>query len=311
MQALIALLVEHGLLLVFTATLAARVGMPVPAAPLLIVAGGLSVTGALSLPAVLLAATLANVLGDGVWFAAGRRYGARVLGLLCRISMSPDSCVRQSESLIGRWGGSSLIAAKFVPGVSVVAAPMVGAMGMSWRRFVGHDLLAGAIWSAVFLGLGFAFADQVQTVLDVLADAGLAATALLLLGVAGFVAWRYLRRRRFLRKVAMARITVDELHAAMARGEAPVVLDVRAATVTELDRRRIPGAMLVALPSLPDQVAHLPRDRELVTYCDCPNEASAALAAHELRKAGFTRVRPLTGGLEAWVASGRAVSLGD
>ena len=128
MHDLVALLLAHGALIVFAVTLAARIGAPVPASPLLVVAGSLVEAGQISLAAVLAVSIAANVIGDGIWFGAGRRYGYQVLKLLCRISMSPDSCVRQSESFITRWGGSSLIAAKFVPGVSVVAAPMSGAL---------------------------------------------------------------------------------------------------------------------------------------------------------------------------------------
>lgn len=311
MQALIALLVEHDLLVVFVATLAARVGVPVPAAPLLVVAGGLAAAGALSLPALLAVAIVANVLGDAAWFAAGRRYGHRVLGLLCRISLSPDSCVRQSEALILRWGGSSLVAAKFVPGVSVVAAPMAGAVGMSVTRFVGYDALAGAVWSLVFLGLGAVFSTEVQALLDALAQAGVAATGLLLAGVAAFVLWRYRRRRRFRAAAAMPRVTAAELQALIDDERTmPLILDVRSAAVAGLDVRHIPGAQLVELDGIADHAPRLPRDREIVLYCSCPNEASAATAAQVLRAAGLPRARPLAGGLDGWAAAGRAVASG-
>ena len=308
MQELIALLIEHGILIVFGATLAARVGAPVPASPLLVVAGGLSITGDFPLVATLVASIAANVLGDGVWYVAGRRYGHRVMGLLCRISMSPDSCVRQSELLITRWGGSSLIAAKFVPGVSVVAAPMAGAVGMPISRFIGFDVVAGAVWTSAFVGLGVIFSDQIQVLLEALANAGVVATLILLAMVAGFVAWRWWRRRRFLGEVAMSRISADELDELIARGEAPVIIDVRANGMKQIDPRRIPGAMLLDLQEIRRQAQALPRDREIVLYCDCPNEASAATAAKTLASAGFKRVRPLAGGLEGWVQSGRPIA---
>lgn len=314
MQSLIALVVEHGLLVVFAATFAARVGAPVPAAPLLVAAGGLSVGGMPSLPslpALLAVAIAANVLGDGLWFYAGRRYGHRVLGLLCRISLSPDSCVRQSEALILRWGGSALVAAKFVPGVSVVAAPMAGAVGMSLPRFVGYDALGGALWSAVFLVLGVVFSSEVQRLLEALAQAGAAATVLLVLVVAGFVAWRYLRRRRFRLAAAMPRITQAELQALIDGGAAPLIIDVRSAAVAGLDVRHIPGAQLAELRQVASHAPRLPRDREIVLYCNCPNEASAATAAQALRAAGLTRVRPLAGGLDGWAAAGRPVAEGQ
>lgn len=307
MQELIDLVLRHGIAVVFAATLAARVGLPVPASPLLVVAGGLAVGGVLSLPAALAASIVANVLGDGVWYIAGRRFGHRVMGLLCRLSMSPDSCVRQSESLIVRWGGSSLIAAKFVPGVSVVAAPMAGAVGMSVWRFVGYDIVAGAVWTAAFLGLGVVFSDQIQHLLAAMANAGAAAVVLLVLLLAAFVAWRWWRRRRFLRQVTMSRISADELHALIERGEQPVIIDVRASGMADLDPRRIPGALRVDLREVQRHAASLPRDREIVLYCNCPNEASAATAAATLAAAGLKRVRPLAGGLDGWAQSGRPI----
>jgi len=180
MREIVTLLVDHGVLIVFAATLAARIGMPVPASPLLVVAGGLAESGTLSWPVAALAAIVANVIGDALWFEAGRRHGHRVMRLLCRISLSPDSCVRQSEALIGRWGGSSLIAAKFVPGVSVVAAPMAGALQMPWLRFLGFELLAAAVWTLLFLGIGAVFSSQIQQVLDVMASTGVASTRITL-----------------------------------------------------------------------------------------------------------------------------------
>jgi membrane protein DedA with SNARE-associated domain/rhodanese-related sulfurtransferase len=310
MSPLTALVIEHGSLLVFVVTLLARVGAPVPAAPVLVVAGGLATSGGLSLPWVLLVATAANLLGDAVWFYAGRRFGPRVLGLLCRVSLSPDSCVRQSENLIARWGGSALIAAKFVPGVSVVAAPMAGAVGMSVLRFVVFGVLSGALWSAVFLGLGLAFSEQIQHLLDAMADAGAAAGLLTLALIAAFVAWRYARRRRFRLDAALPRITQAELHALIDGGDAPLLIDVRSATAAQLDARHIPGAWQVDLDQVAARAALLPRDRDIVLYCNCPNEASAATAARILQAAGLTRARPLAGGLDGWEAAGRALASG-
>src|SRR6185369_14277282 len=142
---------------------------------------GLAAGGQFSIATAFAAAIVANVAGDAAWFAAGRRHGHRMMRLLCRISLSPDSCVRQSETLIARWGGRSLIAAKFVPGVSVVAAPMAGALAMRWRTFGFFALLSGALWSALYLGLGWLFRREIRRILDVLAGMGSAALAGLVL----------------------------------------------------------------------------------------------------------------------------------
>jgi len=300
---------DQALWLVFLTTLAARIGLPVPAAPLLVVVGGLAATGQLSLAVLLVVAVIANLLGDSVWFYGGRSHGARVMRLLCRMSLSPDSCVRQSESLIARWGGSSLIAAKFVPGISVVAAPMAGALGMPTARFLFYGALSGAIWSAAYLGLGVAFSDQIQNVLLTLTDASGMAAATALFVVIGFVAWRYRRRVRFLRSIEMARIDVDALYRLIEDEVEHLIIDIRSEAGFRMDERQIPGALTIRLNELRARADELPRDREIIVYCNCPNEASAAHAARELASLGFSRVRPLRGGIDAWIAAGRETTL--
>lgn len=307
MHELLSLATERGVAVVFFATLAARLGAPIPASAVLVVAGGLAAMGQIPLWSTVLGALLGNLLGDAAWFYAGRRFGHRMMRLLCKVSLSPDTCVRQSESLITRWGGASLIAAKFVPGVSVVAPPMAGALHMSTARFVGFDTLAAVIWSAAFLIPGWLFSTQIQAVLDAMADAGAAALLVLLVAVAVGIGLRYWRRRAMLLAIDIPRVTVDELHALMASDAPPVVIDVRSAAGTEIDPRRIPGAIVVHLQDMKKNrgIPDLPADREIILYCNCPNEVSAALGARLLAAQGVRQPRPLAGGLEAWLASGQ------
>jgi membrane protein DedA with SNARE-associated domain/rhodanese-related sulfurtransferase len=308
MRDLIDLLVHHGVLVVFVATLAARIGAPVPASPLLVVAGGLAAAGQLSLAAVIGVSILANIAGDALWFQAGRRYGHRVMRLLCRISLSPDTCVRQSEALIGRWGGSSLVAAKFLPGVSVVAAPMAGALGMSIGRFILFEVVAALVWTGAFLALGMVFSQQIQQVLDVMAGTGAVAFGVLVLVLAALLGLRMWRRRQFARSVEIERISVDALQRLMEQGESPVVIDVRSPASAAADGRRIPGAITVELHAVAALAGELPRDRDIVLYCNCPNEVSAARAARMLADAGLLRARPLAGGVDAWAAAGKPLA---
>lgn len=307
MSQITSLLIAQGTPLVFAATLAARIGVPVPAAPFLVVAGALAATGQLSWVAALVAAVVAGNLGDGLWFWAGRRHGYKVLKLLCRISMSPDSCVRESEAIILRWGGLSLIAAKFVPGVSVVAPPMAGALGMSLLAFLGFDTLAGAVWAGLFLGIGWVFASQVQQVLELLSTLGTVAIAVLVAVAAAYLALRYWRRRLFRQGLALPRVGVDELRSLIDAGDAPLIVDVRSNAARQIDGRRLPGAVAVELQDIERWAEKQARDGELVLYCNCPNEASAARAARLLAAKGFTRVRALTGGIDGWVASGHGI----
>ncbi len=301
MRALIDLLIQHDFLLVFLVTLAARIGAPVPAAPLLVVAGGLAAAGRLSAVSLVVAAVLANVLGDAIWFIAGRSYGHRVLRLLCRVSLSPDVCVRQSESLIARWGGSSLLAAKFLPGISVVAAPMAGALGMGWRRFIAYDAVAGLVWTACFLGLGLVFSDQIQDVLDFLSNAGMFAVAAIVAVLALLVGNRWRRRRQMAKlQGEVERISVEDAAALCEQDMAPIFIDVRSDPGRAADPRTLPGALNIPLTRLPEYAAQLPDDRLLVLYCNCPNEVSAIQGAHELLKRGHPRVLALDGGLDGW-----------
>ena len=303
MNELLALLAAHGAAVVFLATLAARLGAPVPAVPFLIVAGGLSVGGQVSFAAVVLAAVVGNILGDGVWFLAGRRWGYRVMRLLCRISLSADSCVQRSESILGRWGGLSLILAKFVPGVSVVAPPMAGALGMSNTRFLSYETAAALIWTLGFLLLGRVFHSAINDVLAVLSNIGLTAAVFCGVMLLLFLAWRYHMRRMALSADDITHIDVDALRASMAEGDGPTLIDVRAAAARVIDDRAIPGAIGIELKRLPGDLGALADGRELVVFCDCPDDASAIAAARVLLAAGLPRVRVLAGGLDAWMAA--------
>jgi membrane protein DedA with SNARE-associated domain/rhodanese-related sulfurtransferase len=301
---LVALLVSHGVTVVFVATVAARLGAPVPAAPFLIVAGALTVSGQLSFAATVVAAVAGNMIGDAAWFLAGRRWGYSVMRLLCRISLSADTCVQRSESFLGRWGGASLIAAKFVPGVSVVAPPMAGALHMSNSRFLAYETLAALIWTLAFMFVGRMFHAAIADVLAVLANIGLAATAIIVLMLAAFLGWRYRLRRAALRADEIERIEVEVLRQALAAGVAmPTVIDVRGASARALDPRSIPSAVGMELRELPHGLGPLADGRELVLYCDCPDDATAIAAARVLMGAGVPRVRVLAGGLDAWVAA--------
>lgn len=304
---IIVLIAQYGLLLVFLNVLVEQAGVPVPAVPTMIVAGALAANGKLGLAGVVLAAVLACLLSDLVWYWAGRRFGSGVMRTLCRISLSPDSCVKQSELRFQRWRGRMLLVAKFVPGLSTVAPPLVGAMGLRAGAFVLLDGIGSLLWVGAAVGLGVGFAAQVDRVLGALAQAGTLAMELLLALLLFYIALKWWQRRRLLVALRMARITVDELNAEIEAGSNPVVVDVRSQAARLLDTRVIPGALLADLDRLESALAGVPPERELVVYCSCPNEVSAAKAAKLLMGLGHRRVRPLLGGLDAWDAAGYGI----
>jgi membrane protein DedA with SNARE-associated domain len=304
---IIALIAQYGVLLVFLNVLVTQLGAPVPAVPTLVVAGALVAGGQVPVLGVLLVTVVACLLSDALWYAAGRRYGAGVMRLLCRISLSPDSCVQRSELQFQRWRGQVLLIAKFVPGLATVAPPLVGAMGLAPSAFVLFDGLGSLLWAAVAIGLGYVFAAQIDDLLAAIANAGTLALEVLLGLLALYVVARWWQRRHLLRTLRMARITVEELERALKSEPAPVVLDVRAEGSRLLDARVLPGALLLDDRGIDRSVHDIPLDRELVVYCNCPNEVSAARVAKILIAQGYRRVRPLLGGLDAWDAAGYPV----
>ena len=307
MQELIDLVARYGLLLIFVNVLAEQVGLPIPAVPTLIVAGAAAAAGQLSAAAVFGVAVLACYIGDGLWFAGGRIYGRRVLRLLCRVSLSPDSCVRQSEYHFERWGKAVLIISKFVPGLSAVTPPLAGAMRMGWPSFIVLNGIGIALWTAIPIGAGMLFASQIGRVIDTLESYGVLALELIVAALALYIAFKWWERRRFYKALRLARITVDELRGLMDGGRQPVVVDVRSDVARKADRRWIPGAIPMDTDVVDARLLELPKDREIIFYCACPNEASAAQVAKRLIELGYTRVRPLAGGLDAWVAAGHRI----
>jgi membrane protein DedA with SNARE-associated domain/rhodanese-related sulfurtransferase len=306
-QQLILALTQYGLTVVFLNVLLDQIGLPVPAVPTLIVAGAVAVDGQLSLGLLFLGSVAACLIADCGWYWVGEVYGIRVLKTLCRISLEPDSCVSQTQNRFERWGINSLVIAKFVPGLAIIAPPLAGALRIGWMRFVLLSTLAAALWSGVALGAGVLFRTQIQQLLTALDRLGSAVVLIGVLAIALYVGYKWLQRARFYALLRMARISVSELYELMQAGASPVVIDVRSATARTLEPRWIPGALNISLSEVGQRLKDLPRDRDIIVYCTCPSEASAARVAKILMKHGFKHVRPLHGGLDAWLAAGYAV----
>jgi membrane protein DedA with SNARE-associated domain/rhodanese-related sulfurtransferase len=301
MSELVTLIQTYGVLIVFGIVLCQQIGLPLPSSPWLIVAGAMSVNGGANLWLCLLASVTAVLISDGFWFSAGRFYGKRILRLLCKISLSPDSCVSKTEDTFLRFGPNSLVVAKFIPGFSIVAPPLAGATGVTIPRFVALSALGGLLWSGTWLTLGFLFNDRVDQALDFLQLLG--GRALLVLGAAlgAFILYKYLQRRRRAVINAVERISLKELHALIAAGDEPVIVDARSLTARGMEDG-IPGALVFSECGPDRLMATLDKDRHIVVFCSCPNDVTAAQVAHQFLAHGFHRARPLHGGLDAWNA---------
>ncbi len=291
---------RYGLLLLFAVVFIEQLGAPLPSPPFLLAAGGLAGVGKMNPLLALLVATLGSVLADSIWFYLGRVRGSRLLRLLCRISLEPDTCVMRTENIFVRYGVRGVLFAKFIPGLGTVMPPLAGMYGVSIRRFLAFDGLGAMLYTGCFLLLGVLFSSQLQRVADALDQLGKGALVLLGGLFAAYIAFKYIQRQRVLRKLRIARITAEELRQRQEVGGDVFIVDLRSPMAVQSDPYRIPGARHLLLDDVEKWLPNIPRDQEVVLYCSCPNEASAARAAFILYKRGITRVRPLLGGMDAW-----------
>ncbi|MBW8846231.1 MAG: VTT domain-containing protein [Burkholderiales bacterium] len=311
MDLLTDLFAHHGLIAVALAVLLEQLGAPLPSTPVLLLAGVESATREGFALRAFAMATLAAALANGLWFWAGRRLGRHVLATLCRISISPDSCVRQNEASFARRGVLTLVIAKFVPGLSILAPPLAGALGMSARRFLAWNLLGSALWAGVAVGVGRVFHEQIDTLLRALSSLGSVALGLALGVVAVYLAWRLWRRARVRRELnRFERLGPVDVMALLQQRQDIVLVDVRATSPEMPLESRLPGARHLDLGALSDAaLAGWPLAGEFITYCACPNDASAVKAAQWLKQQG-RQARVLRGGIEAWTQAGLALENG-
>jgi membrane protein DedA with SNARE-associated domain len=260
-------LLHHGYVVLLAWVFAEQAGIPVPSLPLLLAAGALAGSGQMNLFACLLIVTFAAVAADVLWYELGRRNGIRVLQFLCKISLEPDSCVRRTEGLFSKQGARSLLLAKFLPGLGTVAPPLAGIFHMRPRRFLLFDAAGASLWAATFLGLGYAFSGEIERVAERAGSLGGGLTVLVIGALAGYLSYKYIGRRRFLRELRIARITVEELKAKLDDGEQVAVVDLRHSVEFEADPEMIPGALHMDAQELEHKGELLPRDREVVLYC--------------------------------------------
>jgi membrane protein DedA with SNARE-associated domain len=260
-------LLHHGYVLLLGWVFAEQVGLPLPSMPLLLAAGALAGTGRLRFLASLFYAVFAAVTADSIWYQLGRRKGIRILQLLCKISIEPDSCVRRTEGIFSKQGARSLLLAKFLPGLGTVAAPLAGIFHMRARRFLLFDAAGTLLWAGTFLGLGYIFSGQIDWVAEHLASLGGWLLVLLLAAFAAYLTNKFVARQRFLRELRISRITPEELKEKIDSGEDLVIVDLRHSVDFEADPETIPGAFRMDSKELEEKNDRLPRDREVILYC--------------------------------------------
>ncbi len=260
-------LIHHGHAVLFAWVLVEQLGVPIPAMPLLLAAGALAGAGQLNFFASLLFAVLGALTSDSVWFQLGRHKGIKILKLLCRISLEPDSCVRRTEGIFSKQGARSLLVAKFLPGLGLVTPPLAGIFRMRFPRFLLFDAIGSALWAGAFLGVGYAFSGEIERVAARMASLGGWLLVLAAGALAAYISYKFVARQRFLRELRIARISVDELKEKIDSGEHVTIVDLRHSLDFEAEPETIPGALHMEAKELEEKVNRLPRDGEVVLYC--------------------------------------------
>ena len=259
--------VRHGYLVLFVWMVADQLGLPIPAIPILLAAGAVAGSGRLSLPLILLVSIVASLLADTLWYELGRRKGVRVLNFLCRVSLEPDSCVRRTEQVFGRYGARSLLVSKFVPGLTTAAPPLAGIFGMRLPRFLIFAGLGAMLYAGAYAGLGYLFSAQIERLAEGVLVLGEWAVILIVGGFALFILGKLWQRQRFLHRLRTARITPEELKERLDRGEEIVIVDLRHALDLDAEPHHIPGALHLTPDEIENRHAEIPRDRDVVLYC--------------------------------------------
>jgi membrane protein DedA with SNARE-associated domain/rhodanese-related sulfurtransferase len=294
------ILLTYSYLLLFAWVLVEQLGIPLPATPILLAAGALSAQNELSFPLALAAGLAAALTADSVWFLIGRKYGHHVLRLLCKLSMEPTICVRRTQDSFGRRRDLTLMIAKFVPGLATLAPPVAGQNGMGYGRFLFFDGIGATLWLSVLLTVGWFFGGLIRRNPSLLDWAGRFSGALLVLGIIGFFIGRVIRRRMVIKKLVAARLEPEELKKQLDAGEQVYIVDLRHPLELLPDPFTLPGAVHFSPDALAARHREIPRDRDIVLFCTCPSEATAAKTAMTLHKLGIERVRPLRGGYDEW-----------
>lgn len=304
-EELLSILARHGYILVFTVVFAEALGLPVPGAIALIMTGAAAASKTLTPLIVVLVASTAFLLGDSILYLLGRRMGWTLLGFLCRVAMNPEACILRAAESFYKRGKSTLIVAKFLPGVNTMASPLAGSMRMRYSQFLRFDLLGVFLYVTAYFSLGFAFHNFLVAIVHGFQLAGQAMEILLVLVIAGYIAyrvWLYVKHAAYR---VVPRVQVAELMEKLASEQKNDILliDVRSHGYYDPGAMRIQGSLRIEPNNLETELKQIPPSKDIYLYCTCTREATSARVAHMLRERGFNAF-VVVGGLAAWRRAG-------
>jgi len=261
-------LLRHGYAVLFVSVLIEQLGVPIPSVPLLLATGALVGKGDLRLFPALLAAVVACLIADNTWYWLGVYRGASILKFICKISLEPDSCVRNTENMFLKYGPRGLLFSKFVPGLSTAATPLAGMFRMRLWKFSLFDGLGSLIWASAYGALGFLFRDQLEDLAEKALGMGSWLLLAIVTAVVSWILWKYIARRRFYHELRVSRITPQELFELINGGAPLTLVDVRNALEWTVDgAAKLPGALHMSFEELDSRLHEIPLDRDVILYC--------------------------------------------
>jgi membrane protein DedA with SNARE-associated domain len=248
---------------------AEAVGLPVPAALALLTAGAVAAYGGLHLYVVFGVSLLAMIGGDVILYFMGRVSGWALLGLLCRLSANPESCILRSAEYFYRRGKQTLLFAKFIPGINTMSPPLAGSMKMRLGDFLQFDAAGAALYVGAYSLAGYLFSDALRAITRGLRSAGFAAEVIFGIGLAVYIVYRIWIYRKYRLLDVIPRIPAEELAKRLASDAAAnmLIADVRSHGYYDADSERIAGSIRIEPNNLVQEVKHLPKDREIYLYC--------------------------------------------
>jgi membrane protein DedA with SNARE-associated domain/rhodanese-related sulfurtransferase len=296
---------HHGYLVIFLAVLAEAMGLPMPASLVLVAAGAAAASHAVNFPLVFSISLLAIMTGDFLLYILGRYTGWALLGVLCRVSVNPETCILRSAESFYKRGKSTLIVAKFIPGVNTIAPPLAGSMKMRPWQFLQFDFMGAALYAGAFLGLGYVFRDFLAAITRGFIAAGRAVEITLVFAIVLYAIYRlWIYRKHSVYRV-VPRVQVEELARKLESGQKAeiLLLDVRSHGYYDSGAQRIKGSIRLEPNNFAEEIQHLSKNKEIYVYCTCARDATSARVAYMLREQGFNAF-VIVGGLGAWRKAG-------
>ncbi|MGZ3560013.1 MAG: VTT domain-containing protein [Thermodesulfobacteriota bacterium] len=267
MNEVIQFLIRHGYSVLFIWVFVNQLGLPIPITPTLLVAGAMAGMGRLNFALVLSVSMVASLLSDLFLYQMGRLRGGKVLSLLCRTSLDPDSCVGRTKGIFARHGARSLLIIKFIPGMNPFGSSLAGIFRMHLLRFFVFDGLGSFFWIGVFAGVGYQFSRQIEYFAAPATRYGSWIGGIIPMIFATYIFWKYIQRKRFFHQLAVARISPEEVKQKLDTGENLMILDLRNALEFDAEPHTIPGAFHLPIEQLEGNHHKIPRDRDIILFC--------------------------------------------